>query len=168
MPSLDALQAGRRYSDAQVESLDQNRRPKPVKPFNYDAPAPRQGVGLSRRSAYGDKWCAFCQTPLARSARGGSCEPCRGVREEVRERLRGGSPVPAVPASSEARAQNLRDIQNLLDAVERMSQVVGIASAMRYRNGGMKRVDAEDMLVACKDVMVAADPLRRRLRDSGN
>ena len=168
MSSLETLEVGRLYSDDEVGALDENRQPQPLSPFNYDAPAPRQGVGLTRRSAYGDKWCAYCQRPLDRTSRGGSCESCRGTREEVRERLRAGSPASASPSSPEAGRQNYRDILHLLDAVEHLSQVVGVASAMRYRNGGMKAEDAEDMLVACKDVMVAADPLRRRLRSNGN
>ena len=69
-------------------------------------------------------------------------------------------------AASDARQQNWDDLQNMLDAVSRLSEVVGMASAQRYRNGGMKSEDVEDMLFACKDVMVAADPLRRRLRTS--
>lgn len=168
MPAPDALRVGHVYADAELEALDENRRPVPLVPYNYAAPAPRQGVGNTRRSAYGDKWCAYCQRPLARTWRGGACEPCRERREEVREAQRAGSPPPRVPGSPEASRQNYRDIQDLLDAVERLSQVVGVASAMRYRNGGMKPDDAEDMLVACKDVMVAADPLRRRLRGSQN
>lgn len=168
MPPLDDMQTGRIHSDDEVESLDENRQPQPFRPYTYDAPAPGRGAGLSRRSPYGDKWCAFCQTPLARSARGGSCEPCRARREEVRERVRRGSPVPEGVPSPEERRRNRRELDGLLRAVEQLSRVVGTSSAMRYRNGGMKAEDVEDMLVACKDVMVAADPLRRRFGPNGN
>jgi hypothetical protein len=186
MPSIEALQVGRPYSDADIQALEPKRRPRPPEPFPFDAPAPRRGVGNTRRSAYGDKWCAYCQTPLAPSWRSGTCDDCRDTRDEVRERLRGAprasafassaasSPAGlsaavaraghASPAPSEAGRQNYEDIQNMLDAVSRLSEVVGMASAQRYRNGGMKSEDVDDMLVACKDVMVAADPLRRRLR----
>jgi hypothetical protein len=193
MPSIEALQVGRRYSGADIEALEEKRRPRPAEPFTFDAPAPRQGVGNTRRSEYGDKWCAYCQTPLARSCRGGTCDECRDTRDEVRERLRGGSrafvssavegsatPLAASSTSvaagraghtsavaSDARQQNWDDLQSMLDAVSRLSEVVGMASAQRYRNGGMKSEDVEDMLFACKDVMVAADPLRRRLRHNG-
>lgn len=167
MPTTDTLRSGRKHSDEEVEALHPNRRPIPLRPFDYSHPAPRQGAGLTRRSEYGDRWCAFCQTPMDRSSRAGSCDPCKDRRNEIRDRLRNGAP-PATASQPEARQQNLHDIQNMLDAIERLSQVVGTASAQRYRNGGMKPDDVEDMLFACKDVMVAADPLRRRLRSAGN
>lgn len=174
MPSIVALQVGRQYSDADIEALDPSRRPEPRQPYRFDARAPGRGRGHTRRSAYGDKWCAYCQTPLARAWNSGACSDCRETRDQVRERLRSGArssdPATAAHAGHTPAAQsgegnqNYQDVQNMLDAISRLSEVVGMASAQRYRNGGMKSEDVEDMLFACKDVMVAADPLRRRLR----
>jgi hypothetical protein len=175
MPSIEALQVGRQYSDADIGALDPNRRPHPPQPFGFDAPAPGRGQGNTRRSLYGDKWCAYCQTPLPRSWNSGACEDCRETRDLVRERVRSSARSSAATASHAGHPaaarngdslQNYQDVQRMLDAVNRLSTVVGMASAQRYRNGGMKSDDVEDMLVACKDVMVAADPLRRRMRQT--
>lgn len=164
MPTHDSIEWDREYSDAELESLHEDRRPQPTRPFAITAPAPGQGTGLVRRSARDDKWCPFCQTALNPTARAQSCARCRPQRERALDRARN-QPAASVPSPG---AQNLRDIQNLLDAIDEMSRVVGVASSMRYRNGGMKSEDAEDMLIACKDVMVASSPLRRRLRSRGD
>lgn len=66
--------------------------------------------------------------------------------------------------ASGTQRENHRDIENLLDAIDEMARVIGVASAMQNRGGGLKAQQTEDMFFACKDVMVAADPLRRRLR----
>lgn len=163
MPSIATLDAGREYSDEEVRTLDEGRQPEPFDPYGFNEPAPAQGQGLSRRSGFGDKWCPFCQTPLDRSSRQQSCATCKPVRDRTLEQQRGGSPGRPLLATG-AQRENHRDIEQLLDAIDEMSRVIGTAYAMRYRNGGLKAEHAEDVLVAAKDVMVSADPLRRRLR----
>lgn len=163
MPTIATLDAGREYSDEEVRTLDEGRQPEPFDPYGFNEPAPAQGQGLSRRSGFGDRWCPFCQTPLDRSSRQQSCANCKPVRDRTLEQQRGGAPGRPLLASGTQR-ENHRDIEQLLDAIDEMGRVIGTAYAMRYRNGGLKAVHVDDILVAAKDVMVSSDPLRRRLR----
>jgi hypothetical protein len=164
MPTIDTLTPEREYTDDEVRALHLNRQPTPFDPFAYNHPAPGPRRALSRKSGYGDRWCAFCQTPLG-TARGQSCSVCKVLREDTMERLRGAAPSPAPPDPSAHEHEDTRDLQNLLQSINEMSRVIGVASAMQNRGGGLKKPQTDDMFAACKDVMVRADAIHRRLRE---
>lgn len=161
MPA-DNIEVGREYTEAEVTALHEDRRPQPLRPFAINTPAPRQGRGLMRRSTHGDKWCPYCNTPLNTALRAQSCERCRPGRERALDRLRHENAAAEAPPS--ASQQNFSDIQRLLTTIDELTRVVGVAYSMRARNGGMSAEHSMDILVASKDVTVASDALRRRVR----
>lgn len=161
---MDELIPGRVYTDEEIDALHPSQRPSPQQPYGYDAAAPKQGVGHSRRSALGERWCPYCQTPLEGS--GGSCAPCKVRREKTLERQRGGGPtrVPTANGTGTASRDRDRDLIHLLDQVDEMSRVIAVASAHLNRQGGIRKSKVEEMFMACKDVILAAEQVRDRNR----
>lgn len=152
MPQL-TLEVGREYTDEEVRALPSDRQPRPVEPFGYNHPAPGRGQGLKRWSTRRDRWCPFCQTPLDVSQR--ACDTCGPIRRgTVRETVQ--------PQSDEDTEAEDLAVQAVLDAVDQMSQVIALASGHKNRRGQIPASLQEDMFMTCKDVIIAADNLKRR------
>lgn len=156
MTATKTPQPGDTFTDEQVSALDKTHQPWPLEPFPYNQPAPRQGQPLSRRSSLGERWCPFCQTVLEAHHR--ACPPCRAVRETTMERSRGGRVLPVVTA--EDNEQVAANVRALLDAIDEMSRVIGVASAHQNVRGRLNKSQVDDMFMACKTVMVMAEPVR--------
>lgn len=153
LPPLDQ----RPHDDDEVRALPKTRQPQPFEQFSLAAPANGQGAGLSRKSPAGDRWCPFCQTPLGRQKQ--ACMVCQPVRQQNvrRGNIEAPAPAPPSPVPDE-------HLQHLLKAIDELSRVIGMASARQNKNGGLKPEQTEEMFFACKDVMVATDPIRAALR----
>lgn len=147
----------REHDDNEVRALPAERHPVPFEAFGYNQPALRRGQGLSRKSLTGDRWCPFCRTPLL-SARQ-SCERCHPIRlEAVQQGL-----VKPDPPESPDQGFEAENLAHLMRSIDEMSRVIGVSSAHQNRSGGLSGAQVEDIFMACKDVMVAADPVRRSL-----
>ena len=148
------LTRGRRYAPSEVRRLHPDRQPVPLEPYRLDEPAPGQGQGHRRTSGDGTiRWCPYCDTVLQTRAR--ACDDCRPRRTQVmatRPRDRSVTPV-----ENPERA----NLVILLESVDRMSAVVGRASA-QLNKGELRARLLEDWFGASKEVMVAADALRER------
>ncbi len=156
------LQVGKKMTNQQVRALPDENQPVQFEPFGLTHPAPGRGVGLKRLSPSNDRWCPFCQTVLGTRQR--SCARCQPQRDALVDGRRV-PPSDSAPASAEPEIDHA--VRGLVDAIDEMARVVAMASAYGNRRTLTKR-QVEDMFAACKEVMVQADPLRRKLRDANS
>lgn len=157
MPNV-TLVPGRELDDAEVSALPLDRQPQPFEPYRVSHPAPGRGRGLKRRSSRGDRWCPFCQTLLESGLR--ACPGCKKARDDYMDSHPASNPAPA-----ETVEYGDNDLRSLIGAVEEMSRVIAFASAHQNTRGTLRKSQVEDMFMACKEVIVAAEPIRRELRD---
>ena len=143
----------REHSDDEVRALPKERRPDPFDPYPLNAPARGRGHGNTRRSLSGDRWCPYCQTPLRGNRQ--SCERCHPIRREMVDSGRLQEP------DEIDQTVNDQMLVQLLDAVDEMSRVVALASAHQHNGRRLGKAQVEDMFMACKEVMVLSDILRR-------
>lgn len=155
------LEASIELTDAEVSELPQDRQPHPFEPYRINHPAPGRGQGLKRRSMRGDRWCPYCQTLLA--PRKQACPPCKVARDEFNDSHPGRNGVPVLEPQVED-----RDLDRLISAVDEMSRVIALASAHQNTRGQLPKSRIEDMFMACKEVIMAADPIRKELRDGSH
>lgn len=147
----------REYGDDEVRALPKARHPDPSEPFPLNAPAQARGQGNTRRSQVGDRWCPYCQTPLRGSRQ--SCARCHPIRNDL---VTSGRLQPSADGGQAADPTVIDQmVSQLLDAVDEMSRVVALASAHQHNGRRLGKTQVEDMFMACKEVMVVADILRR-------
>lgn len=148
--TLDA----RDYDDDEVRALPAERQPDPFEPFPLNAPARGRGQGNTRRSLAGDRWCPYCQTPLNGNRQ--SCARCHPIRQDL---VTSGRLQEQPEEVDQAAIDQM--LTQLLDAVDDMARVVALASAHQHNGRRLGKTQVEDMFMACKEVMVFADALRR-------
>lgn len=150
----------REYENKEVRALPAERQPQPFEWFGLNEPARGRGQGLSRKSLTGDRWCPFCQTPLLTARQ--SCEKCHPIRlAAVQQGL-----VQPDPPETRDQGPEADDLAHLMRSIDEMSRVIGVSSAHQNRSGGLSGAQVEDIFMACKDVMVAATPVRRSLNST--
>ena len=89
-----------------------------------------------------------------------ACPECKTAREEYTDSHAARNGVPVLEPQVED-----RDLDALIRAVDEMSRVIGLASAHQNTRGQLPKSRIEDMFMACKQVIMAADPIRNELRD---
>jgi hypothetical protein len=146
----------REHDDDEVRVLPKERQPRPFEPYGLNAPARGQGQGLSRRSPTGDRWCPFCQTPCSGSgSRAGAV-----IRFDLRTCSRAGCKPSHRRRRAKSRWMNWEILSPSLTRCRASS-----ASHPPTRTGrGLSGAQVEDIFMACKDVMVASDAIRRTRR----
>ena len=152
------LEPGIELTDQQVATLPEDRKPHPYEPYRINHPAPGPGRGLKRRSRRGDRWCPYCQTLLP--PRRQACHACKDARDDYMDSHPARSGLPVLEPQVED-----RDLDRLISAVDEMSRVIALSSAHQNTRGQLPKSRIEDMFMACKEVIMAADPIRKELRD---
>ena len=149
----------REYDEDEVQALPRSRQPRPFDPISLSAGGTGRGKGHLRKSLAGDRWCPYCHTPLFTAQQ--SCDVCYPVRSNLVRA--GGLEEPSEEVDPRLLEQSMVE---LLNAVDEMSRVVGISNAHRNRGNGLGKEQVEDMFTVCKDVMLAAERIRREQQQS--
>lgn len=162
------LAYGQRYSADDLRALHPARRPDPLLHYNIHDRSGQNGSGMRRVSSNGDKWCAYCDTPLPRERRRKTCDECHVERERTRRRPVGLAPRQVVDlerSPGTARNDLALKVKGLVDAVDDISARLGIVWSDKVVTGSYSDEGISEVLEACKRAIMASHPLREYIEN---
>jgi len=161
------LHYGQHYPPEALLEVHPNRLPDPLLPYDIRDRSGVSGSGMRRTSMDGDKWCAYCDTPLPPDRRKRTCDDCGAKRTVARRRPTALAPRPLLVLDDETPNprvnRTLMEVKALVDAVDDISARLGILWSDRVVTGSYSDEGISEVLEACKRAITASHPLREHV-----